>query len=130
MVDLVTQMYDAIEAGDMELLGSCFAPGAIAWHNDTCKWEDFRAAFPILKALHDSATEVKYLDRRISEVGNTRFVQHVLTASFPSGAALYLPIIMRVDVNDDGFVVSLEEYYDSRATDCLVDNVPALKNQG
>ena len=121
-----TQMYDAIEAGNTELLASCFAPGALGWHNDNPKWEDVRASFPLLKALHDSATEVKYLDRRVTEVGNTRFVQHVLTASFPSGDAMYLPIIMRVDLDDQGLVVRFEEYYDSRATDCLAGNIRGL----
>ncbi len=118
-----TQMYDAIEAGDTDLLASCFAPGAVGWHNDKQGWEDVRLSFPLLKALHDSATEVKYLDRRILKVGNTCFVQHVLTASFPSGDAMYLPIIMRVDLDDQDLVVRFEEYYDSRATDCLADNL-------
>lgn len=129
MTDLVIQMFDAIEAGDIERLASCFAPGAIAWHNDNPKWEDVRVSFPILKALHDSATQVRYLDRRVTEAGNTCFVQHILTASFQSGAVLHLPIIMRVDVDDDGRVSRLEEYYDSRGTDCLAGNLPGFEKK-
>ena len=117
--DHVARMFDAITRGDMAAVRACFAPGARIWHNDDEVECDIDQTCAVLGFLCDSSKSVAYEDQRIVRTGNLRFIQHVLTAELLSGQTLRLPAMMRVEVSDDGLVTRIEEYYDSRATDCL-----------
>ena len=117
--DCVTRMFDAITRGDVATLKACFEPDARIWHNDNEVESDVEQTCAALGYFCASSKNVSYEDQRIVRTGNLCFVQHVLTAELASGEAFRLPAMMRVEVNDQGLVRRIEEYYDSRATDCL-----------
>jgi ketosteroid isomerase-like protein len=117
--DHVTRMFAAISRGDMPAFKACFAPGALIWHNDDEKEQDVDTVAALLGHLCASSTSVTYKEQRIVHCDDVLFVQHILTAPLKTGGELRLPAIMRIGLADDGRVARIEEYYDSRATDCL-----------
>lgn len=117
--DHVVAMFTSIMAGDMVAFQRCFVPGAVLWHAHDEVEQDVPAAAAVLGFLCASSSCVEYLDQRIVAVGNLRFIQHVLSADLKQGTRLRLPAMMRVEVAEDGRVARVEEYFDSRATDCL-----------
>ncbi len=117
--DCVERMFAAISRGDMAAFKTCFTPGALIWHNDDEKEQDVDAVAAVLGHLHAASQSVAYEEQRIVHSGNVVFVQHVLRAPLTSGNTLRLPAMMRIELGDDGRVARIEEYFDSRATDCL-----------
>lgn len=117
--DHVARMFAAVSQGDMTAFKACFAPGALIWHNDDEIEQDVEAVSALLGHLHASSRSVSYEEQRIVRSGNVLFVQHVLTAPLNSGGELRVPAMMRIELADGGRVARIEEYYDSRATDCL-----------
>lgn len=118
---VLSRMLAAIENGDKDELRSCFAPDALAWHNDNCVDQDVNAMIAVLDNLCALSTSRSYENRSITTTGSQAFLQHTLTATLRSGRQFRLPAMMRVQVDSDGLVTRLEEYYDSRATDCLAE---------
>ncbi|ATY12066.1 hypothetical protein CU254_17545 [Amycolatopsis sp. AA4] len=118
---VVDRMFGAIEKGDMDELRTCFAPGARAWQNRNEKDLDVDKVIATLSRLCAMSTVRAYEDQRSTAVGSQLFRQHTLTAVLRSGHQLRLPAMMRVEVDSDGLVARLEEYYDSRATDVLAE---------
>ena len=116
---IIQKMYAAIEQGDMAAFKTCFTPDARVWHNDDETDQDIETVCKGLMYLHTVSTNIDYKERRLASMGNLHFVQHVLTADLKSGDKLHLPAMMRIETDDSGLIVRLEEYYDSRATDCL-----------
>ena len=121
---VVTRMYDAVERGDMDALRGCFVPDARVWHNDDEIELDIDAVVALIGHLCAVSTSRAYQDRRLTTVGTQAFLQHTLTAALRSGRRLRLPAIMRVEVNRDGLLQRMEEYFDSRALACLAEEVP------
>ena len=120
---VVRRMLDAIERGDMDMLRRCFAPGALTWHNYDEIEQDVDTVIATLGHLCAISTSRAYEGRRTTTVGSQAFLQHTLTATLRSGRQLRMPAIMRVEVNSDGLVGRLEEYFDSRATDPIAEEV-------
>ncbi|WP_406632412.1 nuclear transport factor 2 family protein [Amycolatopsis sp. WGS_07] len=118
---VVDRMFGAIEKGDMDELRTCFAPGARAWQNYNEKDLTVDRVIAILGRLCALSTVRTFEDQRVTAVGSQLFRQHTLTAMLRSGRQLRLPVMMRVEVDSDGLVARLEEYYDSRATDVLAE---------
>jgi hypothetical protein len=117
------RMLDGIEQGDLEVLRRCFAPGALVWHNDDETEQDVDQVIASIRGLCDLSTSRSYRDRRTATVGAQAFIQHTLTATLNSGRQLRMPAMMRVLVDADGLIERLEEYLDSRAVDCLAEEV-------
>lgn len=117
--DHVSRMFAAVERGDMAAFSACFVPGAAIWHNNDCAEQDVATVALALSQLAGASSSISYEEQRVAALGNVRFVQHVLVADLRSGGRLHLPVIMRIDLADNGKVVRIEEYFDSRATDLL-----------
>ena len=122
---VIYRLFDAIEGGDMDAMRRCFAPGALTWHNHDNVEMDLDSVVGLIGHLCSVSTSRAYTDRRVATVDAQAFVQHTLTAALRSGRQLQMPTIMRIEVNSDGLVARLEEYLDSRAFDCLAEEVPA-----
>lgn len=112
-------MFPAIEAGDMDALRACFAPGAVVWHNDDEKEASIDEVCANLGGLSEMTGGLVYVDQTITRAGNKTFSKHVLTANLPGGGKLRVPALMQIETNDEGLVTRIDEYYDSRTTDCL-----------
>ena len=118
-VNHAAAMFPAIEAGNMDALRKCFAPGAVVWHNDDRKDADIDAVCQGLSGLCDASEWVRYENQEIVQTGNLYYSKHDLTAQLKSGERMLVPALMRIETNEDGLVTRIDEYYDSRATDCL-----------
>lgn len=117
--DKFGEMFEAIEAGDMARLRSCFEPDALTWHNVDEVAKNLDAVTGMLGAFCALSTSRAYEERRTVTLGNVAFSQHVLTATLRNGQKLRIPAMMRLETSKRGLVARLEEYYDSRATDVL-----------
>jgi uncharacterized protein len=115
-----TRMLDAIEQNDLDMLRRCFAPGALVWHNNDEIEQDIDTVIATaLDPLCAVSTSRIFEDRRITTVGSQAFLQHTLTVTLHSGHQARMPAMMRVEVNSDGLVTRIEEYFDSRANDSI-----------
>ncbi len=120
--DLVSQMFTAICTGDMASFKTCFAPGAVVWHNDTETESDIDSSAVALGGLHSASHRLEYENQRINAVDSVFYVEHIFTAALKNGKSLRLPAMMRIDVNAEGLIERINEYYDSRATDVLTED--------
>ncbi|MGW2523492.1 nuclear transport factor 2 family protein [Streptomyces sp. NPDC001617] len=118
---MVNTQLALIEKGDMDGLRRCFAPGALVWHNHDEIEQDVDAVIALLGHLCAVSTSRTYEDRHITTVGSQAFLQHTLTAELRSGGTFRMPAMMRVQVDSDGLVTRIEEYFDSRALDSLAE---------
>lgn len=116
----ICAMFAAVDGGDMVSFRECFAPDAKIWHSSDEKFMSADETASLLQDFQKLAQEISYEDQQIFEAGDgVYFVQHLLRAKLNSGRIMQLPVVMRIDVNTDGFVTALYEYYDSRGADCL-----------
>ena len=127
---VVDRMFGAIERGDIETVRSCFAAGALIWHNYDELEQDVDGVVALLGQLCAISTSRVYLDRRVTTVGSQAFLQHTLNAALRAGPQLRVPAMMRVHVNADGLVERIEEYVDSRVFslrvfDLFVEEIPS-----
>lgn len=120
-VDYVGRMFRALEQADFDTFRSCFTDDAVVWHNDDLIERNMDEVCAILAGFRAESTDVQYEDQRIVGIGDVRFVQHVLAAKLRSGKQFRMPAMMRIALNGAGRISRIEEYYDSRATDCLRD---------
>ena len=116
----ITRMFAAIENGDMDTFKSCYTPDAVIWHNHDGVEQNIDECAAGLAFLCSATTNLAYQDQRIVRHGNLYFVEHILTAQIKSGGEFRLAAMMRLETNDDGQITRLNEYFDSRAIDCLM----------
>jgi ketosteroid isomerase-like protein len=113
-VAVLDRMLGSIEAGDIDALRTCYTPDAVVWHAHDEVEQDVDTFTAVLAGLCAVSTRRSYEHRRRTVVGRVAFLQHVLTADLVSGDTFRLPAMMRVEINEDGLVFRIEEYFDSR----------------
>ncbi|EIF42818.1 hypothetical protein DOK_12161 [gamma proteobacterium BDW918] len=120
-LDYVAEMFAAISKNNIQEFKACFSPGAVIWHCDDEIELDVDAVCGIMGGLHAASVRgsVAYREQRVVHAGQLCFVQHVLTSQLCAGGQLRVPAMMRIELDDAGLVARIEEYYDSRAIDCL-----------
>lgn len=118
---VVNTLLAAIEKGDMDEVRRCFAPTALTWHNFDEIEQDVHAMAAMLGHLCAHSTSRNYEDRRITTVGSQAFLQYTLTAALHSGGRFRMPAMMRLEIDSDGLVARIEEYFDSRVLDSLAE---------
>lgn len=124
--DRVSAMFRAVEAGDIDTLRACFAPGAVIWHNYDDVAEKATDTIKMLGRLFEMTTRIEYPGQTITAVGNVRYVQHHFVAALRDGGEIRTPVFMRIEVDGEGLVARLEEYIDGRAlgvSDAVASNV-------
>lgn len=118
---VVDTMLKSIEQGDMERLRRCFAPGARVWHNNDEVEQDIDGVTALLGHVCAISTSRTYDDRRATTIGSMVFLQHTLAITLGTGRVVRIPTIMRVEVDADGLVARIEEYFDSRAVERIFE---------
>jgi uncharacterized protein len=113
---VVSTMLYAIERGDMDEFRRCFAPTALIWHNFDEIEKNVDTAVGILGRICAVTTSRTYEERRVVTVGSQAFLQHTLIATLRSGRQVRMPAMMRVEINSDGLVGRIEEYFDPRSS--------------
>ena len=113
---VVSTMLDAIQRGDMDEFRRCFAPNALIWHNFDEIEKNVDTVVAKLGHICAATTSRTYEERRVATIGSQAFLQHTLIATLRSGRQVRMPVMMRVEINSDGLVGRIEEYFDSRAS--------------
>lgn len=126
--EIIARMYDSLERGDFTTFDTCFTSGARIWHNVDEQVQIMSDAAGVLQHLARISNSVRYKDRRHAQIVNVVFLQHVLTADLKSGDALRIPAIMRIELSDEGKIDWMEEYYDSRHADVVMNAVGAASH--
>lgn len=117
--DLINEMLDSVEQGDVSGFAACFEPDAIIWHNTDEKEMSVPETVDFIGMVCSRSTARRYEAKRIVVAGETAFVQQVLRVSFDNGDEMRCPVMLRIDVSPNGLISRLDEYFDSRATDGL-----------
>jgi ketosteroid isomerase-like protein len=125
VADKVSEMFDAVVSGDVARFRTCFEPNAVVWHNTDEQELGIPVVEEMINAVCAQTTIRAYEARRSIKVGNVLFVQHTLAATLRSGHKMRCPVMMRIEIAKSGLVARIDEYFDSRTTDCL-GSVPGL----
>jgi len=109
---LAKRFFDSVEAGDIETLYACYAPGARIWHNtdEQEQTRDDNAA--TLRGFVARISNRVYAKRRLTVFAGGFVQQHELQGVRADGVALKLPACIVCKVRD-GLIVRLDEYFDS-----------------
>jgi ketosteroid isomerase-like protein len=112
VAELARRFFDAIEAGDIDAVGACYADDAVIWHNtdglEQAKAENLEVLANFVQALPVR----RYEDRRLIATDDGFVQQHRLVCPRADGSQreLACAIVCRVA---DGRITRLDEYFDS-----------------
>jgi ketosteroid isomerase-like protein len=109
---VATNLFNAIEVGDIDTIRSIYAPDVVIWHNFDRREQTLDENLRVLKWIVANVSDRRYTDIRRAVLDDGFVQQHVLTGIAPSGARLDVPAMMRVWVSD-GRITRIEEYLDS-----------------
>jgi ketosteroid isomerase-like protein len=119
VLDVADQLFRAIEAGRVDLVGELYATDAVIWHNHDGVEQTPDENLRTLRWLVDNLTGVRYTDIRRSATATGFVQQHVLCVTNRAGTDVEIPACIVATV-DDGRITRLEEYLDSRHIDRLI----------
>lgn len=114
MMALAGRFFDAIESGDIETVRSLYADDVVIWHNHDRATQTRDENLRVLGWMAKRVTERRYTDTRRSPTPEGFVQQHVLTGTWPTGAALELAACIVCQVRD-GRITRLDEYFDPAA---------------
>lgn len=114
------RFFAAIEAGDLDTVREVYAPHAQIWHNHDGVTQDREENLRTLAWVVANLTDRSYGDIKRSVTADGFVQQHVLRATNRAGRAVELPacIVVRIE---DGRIVRLDEYLDSRHAERFAD---------
>jgi ketosteroid isomerase-like protein len=110
--ELCHRLFDAIEAGDLDVVADCYAPDMTMWFNVTGQTSTREENLEALRAgasLHRRRT---YDDRQIRTFDDGFLVQYTTTVVTHSGHRRALSACLVAEVRD-GRISTLMEYMDS-----------------
>ena len=105
-------LFDAIEAGDIDAVERCYAPGMTLWFNangEVMSREDNLAALAAGRDLHRRRT---YNDRIVNTFADGFVVQYTVNVVTHKGSDIALSACLVAEVRD-GKITKLFEYLDS-----------------
>lgn len=113
-LEVVRQMFEAMERGDTARMSELYSPVATIWHNDGHGDQSASDNIALLSAFHQVISDLRYDVKRRFAVAGGVFQSHVARGTLPDGegfavdAAVYLGVA-------DGRVTRVEEYFDPRS---------------
>ena len=119
---LATSFFDAIEAGDVDMLRRLYSPDATIWHNYDGVDQDVERNLAVLAWIVRNIAGRRYDEVRRIVLDDGFVQQHVLRGEAPGGR-LEIPAMMRVMVAE-GKVTRIEEYLDTAQT-AVLTSTPA-----
>ncbi|HEX5378718.1 MAG TPA: nuclear transport factor 2 family protein [Phenylobacterium sp.] len=109
---LARRFFDAIEAGDIEGVGACYADDVVIWHNtdglETSKAQNVETLSNFVRYI----PERRYRDRRLTAYPGGFVQQHRLAVKRRDGKAAELQACIVCAVAD-GAITRLDEYFDA-----------------
>ncbi len=112
MISLARRFVAAVQAGDVEDVRQCYAPGARIWHNVDGKVQSVDDNLKGVHWIHRVLINVQYSIKRLVAVPGGFVQEHVLTGTLASGEAFAMPACVICTV-ENGVIVTLDEYLDS-----------------
>jgi ketosteroid isomerase-like protein len=109
---LAKRFIDAVEAGDIETVGSIYAAEAEIWHNNGQRTESRDQNLATMRKFIGFAPTRHYTKRKITPFPDGFLHQHVIIADATSGERIELAACIVCKVVD-GKITRLEEYIDS-----------------
>lgn len=106
------RFFDAIEAGDIEAVGACYAEGAVIWHNTDGLESSKAENLAVLANFVRHIPERRYADRRVNAYPGGFVQQHRLVGKRRDGVAVELAACIVCAV-DGGVITRLDEYFDA-----------------
>jgi ketosteroid isomerase-like protein len=107
-----THFFDAIERGDIDAVGACYAEDVVIWHNtdavETSKTENLKTLAGLIRGY----PQRRYEERRLSVFPGGFVQQHVLRGVRVDGARRELAACLVCQVSD-GKITRLDEYFDA-----------------
>jgi ketosteroid isomerase-like protein len=114
MEALGLRMMRAAEAGDMVAVRDCYTDDATLWTNTTRKTLSIDEHITMIKGMRGRASNIRYLDIRITPTPDGFVMQHLVLGDLPEGKKLDIDACFIVKVRD-GKIAHREEYIDSVA---------------
>jgi ketosteroid isomerase-like protein len=109
---LVDRFFAAIEAGDAQAAGDCYADDVAVWHNTDRIVGSKADNIATLANFIRYVPQRRYEDRRVSIYPGGFVQQHVLAGTLKNGKRVELPACIVCSVKD-GRITRLDEYFDS-----------------
>lgn len=113
---LAGRFFDAIEAGDVEAVGACYAEDAVIWHNtdglSNTKAENVATLTNFIRYIPGR----RYADRRVNLFPGGFVQQHRLIGTRRDGVEVTLTACI-VCAAADGRITRLDEYFDQAQVD-------------
>jgi ketosteroid isomerase-like protein len=126
--DIAKKFFDAIEAGEIDVVYNMFTADAKIWHNTDQLVVPRETTAKTLRGMHKHFTNIAYLDRKL-ESWSTGFVErHVLAWERKAdGVQTRMPVCIVCEINGDGKITRLDEYFDSAAQNGVAQRTPKSK---
>lgn len=110
---LANRFFNAVEAGDIDVVVGCYAPAARIWHNNDQLEQSREENRNTLMGMASRIRNRIYDDRRIEIFPGGFVQQHVLRGTrIHDDVQVYMPacVVCRVA---NGVITRLDEYFDS-----------------
>jgi ketosteroid isomerase-like protein len=111
--DVLARMIGAIENGNLELVRSLYAPGAVVWTCFDDQEREVDSAMRVVEWLVGATTERHYEVTRRVEIEGGALQQHVLHGTTPTGRTFAMPACLVVQVEGE-LVTRIDEYLDPK----------------
>ena len=108
---LAHRFFDAIAAGESELVASLATADCVIWHNYDQRDKPFSEMVPKLGAFRKALAEFAYQDRRYSPLPDGALALHTLYGRRADGVHAFVPVVVRLIIAGD-LIRRIEEYVD------------------
>jgi uncharacterized protein len=111
VLQLAQRLFDAIETGDLDTVGTCYDDGILVWGNSDDRERDKASALRVLGWLCARLSDRRYDVRRRDVIPGGFLQEHVLCGAAPDGTPVAMPACIVAMVRD-GLIVRIHEYLD------------------
>jgi uncharacterized protein len=118
--EVAGRLFSAIEAGDLDVVRSLYAPDVAIWHNHDGAVQTVDENLRTLTWMTKHLPGVRYTQVRRSTTDSGFVQQHVLVARNRAGRVIQVPACIVADVVD-GRITRLDEYLDSAHIAALME---------
>ena len=121
--DIAKDFFDAIEAGDIDKVYNLFSIDAKIWHNSDDATVPREVTAKTLKVMHKLPRNIEYQERRVDSWPTGFVERHLLTGVRKiDGVKVRMPVCIVCDINGEGKITRLDEYFDSAAQNIFVQS--------
>jgi ketosteroid isomerase-like protein len=112
-LDLVARLVGGIEDGELEMVRSLYAPGAVVWTCFDEQERDVPGSMRVLEWLVGATSERHYEVTRRIEIEGGVLQQHVLRATALNGKEFSMAACLVIRI-EHGLITRIDEYLDPK----------------